>query len=278
MINSFSTILSTIKYQMPKIDFSLIIKINYIGLPTPTLYIPVITGDFANYISGTADTTGITLFNNPTTETGYISSSSTGGKKFTAVQGTPGIDMSASQYARLPNYTMSAGQSFTTAFWFKINANSNVDFANLWCISSAQYPTTPKYTFAIFHKLDVNKIYFQYARDGGAGSIRQNSIAVSTVSLGTWTHLAAVYTTSNDGITLYINNVVATGGTTINVGASGNLGWTSVSHFIAKSSYTGDPYCNVTIDDFRFYNGTALNTTQLTTLYNNRTPGYSIVN
>lgn len=142
-------------------------------------------------------------------------------------------------------------QDFTMEMWVYNNTNA-VSGANSLPLQFAHgvYNSTP--TYWSFGTNASGQLVFYYYNGSG------NSVTSTTAaSLGTWNHIAMVYTNSSGNISLYLNGVSVASGTksgtpqndntnTVNIGAVQNT------------------YYNGYISNLRVLNGTALYTTTFT--------------
>jgi hypothetical protein len=249
---------------------------NQYGLPNPTLYvyIPFRDGSYANWASGSASMTNLSIVNSPSIST--TDPIKTGSEFMEFVR-------ASSQSLKLPNYTMNTtATSFSVSLFVKFKSG-NSDFANIWCITNhiktSGSDSTKKYTWAIFHLPSSGSIRFEYARDGSDGIVRRG-LTKSGIVINQWYHIVAIQ--RNDGsntMELWIDGVNS--GASISGTSSGTgpqRSWTSTVHRLAHSSYATDSATNVCIDDFRFYPNTVLTQAQITTLRDAKLQDFDFIN
>jgi hypothetical protein len=272
MFSSLSTIQSFYnKIQNTIISVSTVV-LNYYGLPMPTIYVPIRENSVANYVTGTADTTGISTSGGPTFTTGYVANSQ-------AIT----FNNTSSQYLRLPNIKMTDLTCFSVSLWVKL-ANDTSNFGNIWCISNVEASSsssTVKYTWMLIYRSADPRpvIRFEYRRSGTGNNVRRGKEAEANVDV--LYHIVCIQRAANHSMDMYINNVKITSG------LSGSLiqyapqyGWTSTIHQCAKSSYSNDlnPYLNCTLDDFRFYSNIELSETDINKLYEGKNAPNDFIN
>ena len=100
---------------------------------------------------------------------------------------------------------------------------------------------------------------FAMTVNGGYGELQVNGTAALPV--GQWTHVAV--TLSGRTCILYVNGVEVARNTSM-FEAPFRLG-SSNQNWIGRSQYSGDPYFNGKVDDFRIYHG-ALSASAIATL------------
>jgi hypothetical protein len=251
--------LSTIQSFCNKFNSLISVVSNYYGLPIPTIYIPIRENSVANYVTGTADTTGISTSStsgSPTFTTGYVANSQ-----------SIIFNKNLSQYLTLPNINMANLSCFSVSLWVNLAIGTS-NFTNVWCISNFQRPTndstTKKYTWALLYHGGV--IRFEYARDGPEGIVRRSKQVA--ITLGQWYHIVCIQrsNTSMD-MDMYINNVKNTSNLYSPTGTLPQYAWQSTVHQCARSSYNADPFLSCTLDDFRFYSNKELSETDINKLY-----------
>ncbi len=240
---------------------------NVYGLPLPLMYIPIRDNAVNNYVTGSPDSTGITVANAPAITTGAVGTA----QAIKFVQ-------ASTQYVKLPNINMANNPAFSVSFWVKLGA-TNATYANLWCISNYiklnGTDATKKYTWAI-NMPSATTLRFEYARDGSEGTVRRGKEI--TVSTGVWFHIVVIQR-ANLNVDIYKNGTLMVSTVTgSNVTTAQNFAWTSNYHFLGRSSYASDPYINAEIDDFRFYSNYELTQANVNSLYDMRNNTKDIIN
>lgn len=262
MLSSISTVQS---FKTNNIVLNSLLS-NYLGLPVPTLYIPIREYSIANYSSGVQDLSGITAYNDPSfNNTGAV-----------GTRQSLNFIRSLSQYVQLPNINMSTLNSFTVSLWFKVPSNV-ANYTNIWCISNYLYSggdIMPKYTWALFNI--ANEIRFEYARDGSVGTVRKGKNV--SINYNVWCH-AVLIQRVDLSIDIYLNNVKSTYTMDgINIATDQNFNWNGIYNMIGRSSYLSDPYTSMDFDDYRFYSNIELTDSEITKLYNTKNVTSDVIN
>ncbi|MRV72408.1 hypothetical protein GJ700_11875 [Duganella sp. FT92W] len=178
-----------------------------------------------------------------------------GGASWVAGKKNNAVSLNGSTgYVSLPADFMTDVGDFTIAAWVYWNTASNwqriFDFGD----------GTGQYMF-LSPKSSSGVARFAITVNGGKGELGINS--TSALATGQWVHVAV--TLSGNTGTLYVNGV-SVGSNTNMFHAPFRLGSTS-QNWIGRSQYSGDPYFNGKIDDFRIYRG-ALSASAVLALYN----------
>jgi Concanavalin A-like lectin/glucanases superfamily/Putative Ig domain len=229
--------------------YYVITSVNAQGTGTPSAEISVVVSDLLLLLklddgTGTtaADSSGNgydgTLVNGPTWTGGYFNR----GLNFPAT---------ASQHVTLPAGLVNQLTDYTISSWVKVPA-----FVTNTRIFDFSTSTTPGATVGSYMFLTP-----QYTTTGGNGakmrfaittagySAEKAIISSTALTAGTWAHVAI--TRSGNTGTMYLNGVQVGQNTSMTIGPA-NLG--SISrNYLGRSAYSGDPYLNGSIDDFRIY-------------------------
>lgn len=235
----------------------------YIGLvacPGSTTAVNTTTFDNVNVTSG-AGISGAILqyqFNESSGTTASDASGNgnngtvNGGATFLAGQGGNAISLDGSNdYVAVPAGLLSSVDDMTIATWV------NLDAASTW---SRIFDFGTGSTVNMFLTPNSGSVArFALTTSGGGGEQRINS--TSALPTGTWTHVAV--TLSENTGTLYVNGSVVGTNTNLTLNPS-NMGATNNNH-IGRSQYSGDPYLDGRIDDFRVY-ARALSQSEITAL------------
>jgi autotransporter-associated beta strand protein len=170
----------------------------------------------------------------------------------------------SSQYVGLPNNITTNLADFTIATWVNLSSISTwmriFDFG--WetsAVSGSTYYTWP--SRYMFLAPQGGSGVLRFAITLGSSGAEQQINGPSALPTGGWHHVAV--TLAGTTGTLYVDGVPV-GTNTITITPS-QLG-TTTANFIGKSQWSGDPYLNGEVDDFRIYNG-ALSAAQIATLH-----------
>jgi hypothetical protein len=155
-------------------------------------------------------------------------------------------------YLALPTGALTDLSDFTIATWVYLNSSTN--WARLFDFGSG----TGRYMYLV-PKSGSGVVRFAVTVDGGYGEQFINGSAA--LPTGQWVHVAV--TLSGTTGTLYVNGTVVGNNTAI-AQAPFRLAATT-QNWIGRSQYSGDPYLNGKVDDFRIYNG-ALSAAAIATL------------
>jgi autotransporter-associated beta strand protein len=209
-----------------------------------------------NEISGTnaADATGNgwtgTLMNGATWTTGHSNN-------------CVNLSSSSQQYVSLPNNITTNLNDFTIAAWVNLTSITTwmriFDFG--WetnAVWGSTYYTTPTRYMLLTPQGSSGVVRFTITTGGGGTEQVMNG--TSALPVGSWHHVAVTLAGTNG--TLYVDGAPV-GSSAITITPS-QLGSTS-QNCIGKSQYSGDPYLNGKVDDFRIYNG-ALSAAQIAAL------------
>ena len=212
-----------------------------------TYYFPFIS-DYSNYVSGSAVSAGITAYNNPT----FITNTNS---KTSAIDSTClYLNNTSSQYATSTSISMTVQSAISFAFWVKSNKTVTPYWGRLFTMECAG--NTFELSFGISPV--TNLMYIQ--RTGTAFIT-----SVSSLNNNTWFFVVLVI--SGTSASLYINGSTTAEATgTLSASITGN-NYTIFSFGNYPSVYPND-YSNVNINNFAIYNGYALSSSDITTLYN----------
>ncbi len=202
---------------------------------TPSDLLVHLKFDETTGVTTAADSSGngynATLLNSPTFNSGQFANAVT-------------LTSTSTQYATLQSGILSAVTDFTISVW--VNPATFATWARIfdfgtgttnYMFLSTQYTTTSpngaKPRFAI-----------------RTASVTEQGIN-STIALtaGAWNHIAV--TLSGNTATMYVNGTVAGTNTGVTLHPS-SLGTTTLN-YLGRSQWSGDPYLNGAIDDFRIY-------------------------
>ncbi len=144
-------------------------------------------------------------------------------------------------YVSMPSGIVNGATSMTIAAWVKASNLSN--WTRIFDIGTG----TSNYMF-LSPQPGASGLRFAITT-GGSGA-EQRISSTTAFPTGVWKHVAV--TISGSTGTLYVDGVpVATNtGMTLNPSSLGN----TTQNWIGRSEYSGDPYFNGQIDDFRIYN------------------------
>jgi|GEM_PF-205249 len=192
-----------------------------------------------------ADTTGNgwngTLMNGPTRVAGK-------GGNAVSLNGT-------NQYVALPTSAVASLNNFTISTWVNLSAVST--WSRIFDFGTG----TTSYMFLTPKNGANGFVRFAITTSGGTGEQRIDGQAA--LPTGVWTHVAVtVY--GNVGI-LYVNGVEVGRNSSLTLNPQ-SLGSTT-QNWIGRSQFSGDPYLNGVVDDFRIYSG-ALSATDVQALAN----------
>jgi hypothetical protein len=169
----------------------------------------------------------------------------------------------SSQYVSLPNNVITnVTGDFTIAAWVYLNGSQGywarifdfgVEQSAVW--GSTYYSTPTRYMF-----LAPESGNMRFAITLGTAGGEQHVDGNQPMPVNGWHHVAI--TLSGNTGTLYLDGaVIGTNTITIMPTQLGSLN----ANFIGKSQWSGDPYLNGKVDDFRIYNG-ALSAAQIAAL------------
>ena len=144
----------------------------------------------------------------------------------------------SSQYVRLPTGVVSDLSDFSVSTWVYLHSN------NYWARIFDFGTGTERYMF-----LAASPLRFAITGCGNHGE--QVIDGGSQLPISQWVHVAV--TVSGSVGTLYVNGAV--------VAQNTNMAYTpsrlpaTTNNYIGKSQFSGDPYLNGKVDDFRIYRG-----------------------
>jgi len=178
-----------------------------------------------------------------------------GGASFVAGQTTNALSLNGSTgYVSAPAGVISSLTDFTISAWIKMTSTSQ--FTRVWDFGTG----TSAYMFLTPYAAG-NVPRFSITTSGY--SAEQQINGTSALPVGSWVHV--VVTLSGNTGTLYINGTAVGTNNNITIKPT-NLGNTT-QNYIGRSQFSGDPYFNGLIDDFRIY-GRALSSTEVSSLTN----------
>ena len=157
-------------------------------------------------------------------------------------------------YASIPQGVLSGATEMTIATWVYLNASA--DWSRVWDFGH----DANVYMFLSPRNGSNQKLRFGITLTGNTA--QQGVDGVAELSVKEWKHVAVVL--GSGGGFLYVDGQLVGS----NLGMSLrplDLGNT-VNNYIGKSQYSGDPYLDGNIDDFRVYNR-ALSAAEIQTLY-----------
>jgi autotransporter-associated beta strand protein len=165
------------------------------------------------------------------------------------------LSSNSQQYVPLPNnLTTNLTGDFTIATWVNLNGPQGY-WSRIFDFGVANTFNPTRYMF-----LAPASGAMRFAITVGTSGGEQHIDGNSTVPVNGWHHVAV--TLAGTTGTLYVDGVPV-GRNTITI-TPAQLG-TTTQNCIGRSQWTGDPYLNGNVDDFRIYNG-ALSAAQITAL------------
>jgi fibronectin type 3 domain-containing protein len=159
----------------------------------------------------------------------------------------------SSQYATLPTGVVNGLTSITISSWVNLSTVSN--WQRIFDFGTG----TTNYMFLTPKNSSNGKVRFAIRTASVAEKIIDGTAAIPT---GGWHHVAVTITGTTG--TLYVDGVQVGQNTAMSLNPA-SLGATTLN-YIGKSQFSGDPYLNGKVDDFRIF-GTALTSGQIATLY-----------
>ena len=158
----------------------------------------------------------------------------------------------SSQYATLPAGVVSTLTDFTIGAW--VRPGSLDTWARVFDFGSG----TGTFMYLTTRNSPNGRPVFSIKVGGGS---EQQIVAGSALSTSAWTHVAVRLSGSTG--TLYLNGVASGSNTAITFKPS-DMGPTTLN-YLGKSQFSGDPYYNGALDDFRIYSR-ALSAAEIETL------------
>jgi hypothetical protein len=155
-------------------------------------------------------------------------------------------------YISLPSGVVMTATNFTISAW--VNLNALASWQRIFDFGTG----TTVYMF-LSPQSGGGNLRFSITTSGPGGEQQIN--APSPLATGAWTHVAV--TLSGSTGTLYVNGTVVATNTPMTLTPS-SLGNTTLN-YIGKSQFSGDPYLNGIVDDFRIY-GAALSPAEIAQL------------
>ena len=230
-------------------------KIGWLLTNKATYYFPFFS-DYLNYASGSAVSVGLTAYNTPT----FITNTNTS---------TSAIDAtclycndSSSQYALSTTISMTGNTTMSIAFWVKSNkvVSATPYWGRMFTMQAPGSGSGAEISFGI-SPTGGGGDTLMHCQKGGT----QFLASTSSINNNTWYFIVLVF--SGTGVSLYVNgNTTAQASGTMNVSLSG-YAYTIFGFGGIPATYPND-YANVNINNFAIYNGYALTSTDITTLYN----------
>ena len=156
--------------------------------------------------------------------------------------GSYAVDLDGSNdYVDLPDGSVEGLDDFTIASWVRLD--STAAWRRLFDFGTG----TSDYMYLA--PTSGSTVRFAITTSGGGSEqVINGSTALAT---GTWVHVA-VTKVGNTG-RLYVNGVQSGSSNTSMTLSPSDLG-TTTQNWIGRSQYSGDPYLNGRVDDFRIYN------------------------
>jgi fibronectin type 3 domain-containing protein/regulation of enolase protein 1 (concanavalin A-like superfamily) len=184
-----------------------------------------------------------------------------GGASRVAGKGGNAVSLSgSSQYVSLPTGALYALTDFTISAWVKINTLSQ------WSRVFDFGTGTSKYLFLTPKAGGTGNVRFAITTSGGGGE--QKIDGTAPLPTGAWTHVA-VSVQGSLGI-LYVNGVEVGRNAAMTLNPS--LLTATTQNWLGRSQFSGDPYLDGAIDDFRVYSG-GLSASAIQALSNDGAPG-----
>ncbi|MBO3744680.1 glycoside hydrolase family 127 protein [Streptosporangiaceae bacterium NEAU-GS5] len=143
-------------------------------------------------------------------------------------------------YARLPNGILGGVGDFTVACWVRLTAVSN--WSRIF-----DFGTGTTANMFLVPRSGGGTVRFAITTSGAGGEQQVNGPAA--LATGAWAHVAV--TLSGNTCILYVNKAEVARNTGVTLRPSG-LGATT-ANYLGRSQYSGDPYLNGQLDDFRLY-------------------------
>ena len=153
------------------------------------------------------------------------------------------LSSASQQYARLPAGVVSSLGGITIMAWVNLASNANwsriFDFGN----------DTSTYMYLTPQSGSSGKPQFGITTGGAGGE--QNISSGSNLSTGAWHQVTITLSAGAGFVYLDAAAVGTNSGMTLNPSSLGS----TANNYIGKSQYSGDPYLNGSIEEFRVYNG-----------------------
>ncbi len=164
----------------------------------------------------------------------------------------------SSQYVALTNGLITNLGDFTIAAWVYLNVQ------NAWSRLFDFGADTDRYMFLTPY--NGSGMRFAISKFTGPG---EQQISAPALTAGAWHHVAVTLKrNAGSGVgTIYVDGVGAgtNSAMTFTPDMIGSL-VNATNNFIGRSAFSGDPYLNARVDDFRIYNG-ALSAVEISALY-----------
>ncbi len=224
-----------------------------------------VTKSFTITLDGTQPPTDLVthyLFNETSGTTGADASGNgktatlSGGITWAAGHAANSVNLNGSTgYGSLPTGIVSGLNDFTVATWVKVNNTSN------WT-RIFDFGTGSTTSMFLTPRPGAAGLRFAITTSGSGGEQRISSTTAFPTNV--WKHVAV--TLSGTTGTLYVDGVQVATNASMTLKPS-NLGNTNLN-YLGRSQYSGDPYLNGGLDDFRIYNR-ALSASEIVALFNN---------
>jgi sucrose-6-phosphate hydrolase SacC (GH32 family) len=166
----------------------------------------------------------------------------------------------SSQYVSLPAGAVYSLTDFTVSAWVKINTLSQ--WSRIFDFGTG----ITNYMFLTPKAGGTGNVRFAITTSGGNGE--QKIDGTAPLPTGAWTHVA-VSVQGSLGV-LYVNGVEV--GRNSAMSKNPSLLNATTQNWLGRSQFSGDPYLNGQIDDFRVYSG-GLSASAVQALYNDGAPG-----
>ena len=234
---------------------SFIFKEGWLLTNKATYYFPFFS-DYLNYATGSAVSVGLTAYNTPTFITN--TNTSTSALDSTCLY----CNDSSSQYALSTTISMTGNTTMSIAFWVKSNkvVSGTPYWGRMFTMQAPGSGSGAEISFGI-SPTGGGGDNLMHCQKGGTQFLQ----SPSSINNNTWNFVVLVF--SGVGVALYLN-----GSTTAQASGSMNVSLAGYAYTIMAfggipATYPND-YANVTINNFAIYNGYALTSTDITTLYN----------
>jgi hypothetical protein len=155
-------------------------------------------------------------------------------------------------YVVMPTLSSLAPGALTIAVWVNLTAaTSNETWERIFDLADSS--TGPNW-FNVTARGDASPYgpIFAMAKDGHASSDQQRLVSSTALTANAWHHLAVVLSAGEKytGV-MYLDGVVVASNTAMTLHLS-DIGATA-NNWLGRSEFTGDPYFNGSLDDFRVY-------------------------
>lgn len=161
------------------------------------------------------------------------------------VNGAVNLSGTTSPYLTLPTGIVSGMTNFTVSAW--VNVAASTAWMRVFDFGGSTTLTGTSGTYMFLTPSKGSGVRFAITAAGGGGE--QTITSASPLQTGTWCHLAV--TLSGSTGSLYVNGTLAGTNSAMTLNPS-SLGITT-NNYIGRSQYSGDPYLNGSVDEFRIY-------------------------